>query len=1015
MKNKENIFYYIIFILSPFVFFYPFLKNGVIIGVVDSLNNFFPYYLFLAESINSGQLPLWWHYTNLGYPFIEILQGSVFYIINYIFIPFFKYDPILAYNLNLIFHIILLEFAIFFYSNFLFENKKISFLIAILGSFSGAFISYIDYKSFNNSFPWIIVSFFNLHLGIFKVLHQKKFYIKNFFFYGFCFSLIILIGHPNIIVYTLLYSFIYILSTLLLRKEYFIKIFIIWIFSILITFPIWIILFNIFNEYVPFTARNAFKESIYNVGSYSIEMLITYYFPFIYSNFYVNSFQVEGVVKFEVIRFISVLAIPSFAYFLYNFIKINKNKIDNYNFNTKFLFILTIGLLSFILSFGKYTIFHYLAYFFPFYSSIKISLRNLIFFDFSLLFCIGFFIKDFFINSVNQNQLKEKLILFFKLFVSSFFMILIILFIFLFFNNFISYFYKIFDISILNCIFFIFILFYFIVFYFYTNFYKYKNIFIFFICLFFFIEGILYFYNLDYFSLDRSYDFMKSKYDILLSKKTINNKDNVFILYFYKLKEPTIIYFTNLSSILSNIRDMNYYDPMSRFDKNYILNNLYFFYDFYQLWNIITLNFPLSIYGIKYIPYVYNLKDIASMNFDKKNLDVINSIYNISYQDYKKKIKNIILFDSLKKNNLKNNYFTFVYKEITNDNKVLLKDNKPVLLGILFDKENKIYGPINIILRIKKNNLKINPVLKYLEFLKDEDSDIHFGYVDSSKIINYIDKIPSSVIPDDKFIEYIIPFYLSNNILYDKNKKYIIFFLETKGNLEYIIDKVEIYLYPAYLSPTFKIDNKYYNTYPILSDNYIKINDKKIIVSSLLYNVNSNEFINFVDQVDISTDIFDFKKKLFTLEFDIEKKAFLDQLFLKELNKYSHIKNLKYKNNYSIINEKNIKDIKFTSAKILEYNIFEKYNEISFKVESRGDSFAVINHLYYKYWKAYIDNIEVPVLKTNGIVMGIVVPEGLHKVVLKYSPWYANFFFVPFVATIFYLIILIAIFIKKEL
>ncbi len=98
------------------------------------------------------------------------------------FIPIFKYDPVWAYDLNIIFHAILLEFCIFFYSNFLFNNKKIAFLISVLVPFSGAFIAYTDYKPFNNSFPQVILSLYNIHLFMFKIINEGKDYLKNLFF-----------------------------------------------------------------------------------------------------------------------------------------------------------------------------------------------------------------------------------------------------------------------------------------------------------------------------------------------------------------------------------------------------------------------------------------------------------------------------------------------------------------------------------------------------------------------------------------------------------------------------------------------------------------------------------------------------------------------------------------------------------------------------------------------------------------------------------------------------------------
>ena len=231
------------------------------------------------------------------------------------------------------------------------------------------------------------------------------------------------------------------------------------------------------------------------------------------------------------------------------------------------------------------------------------------------------------------------------------------------------------------------------------------------------------------------------------------------------------------------------------------------------------------------------------------------------------------------------------------------------------------------------------------------------------------------------------------------------FSLETFGSYQYELDKVDIFIYPSFLAPTFNKNLDNLNTYIRLADNYLKFQDKDILVSTLLYNTNSNDFIYPVKKIDVVNDIFEFKKKLYLLEFNIKSEALITKDSLENLKKYSYIKNLNYFQNYSKINENNIKELEFSSAKILNKNIFKKYNEISFEVEADKDSFIVVNHSYYKYWKAYVDNMEVPILNTNGIVMGVIVPKGKHQVILRYQPWYSKFFFLPFIMTFIYLLI----------
>ncbi|MDI6807396.1 MAG: YfhO family protein [Candidatus Eisenbacteria bacterium] len=67
--------------------------------------------------------------------------------------------------------------------------------------------------------------------------------------------------------------------------------------------------------------------------------------------------------------------------------------------------------------------------------------------------------------------------------------------------------------------------------------------------------------------------------------------------------------------------------------------------------------------------------------------------------------------------------------------------------------------------------------------------------------------------------------------------------------------------------------------------------------------------------------------------------------------------------------------------------LFTKYgfNELRIDLDTSGNSFLVLSDLFYPDWKAYLDNREVPVYRTNGMFRGIQVGPGKHALVMRYE------------------------------
>ena len=64
-----------------------------------------------------------------------------------------------------------------------------------------------------------------------------------------------------------------------------------------------------------------------------------------------------------------------------------------------------------------------------------------------------------------------------------------------------------------------------------------------------------------------------------------------------------------------------------------------------------------------------------------------------------------------------------------------------------------------------------------------------------------------------------------------------------------------------------------------------------------------------------------------------------------------------------------------------------KNDEVTYYSTTGTKQFAVFSEVYYKLgWKAYIDNVETPIYKTNYVLRGIVVPSGKHEIRFEFKP-----------------------------
>ena len=94
-----------------------------------------------------------------------------------------------------------------------------------------------------------------------------------------------------------------------------------------------------------------------------------------------------------------------------------------------------------------------------------------------------------------------------------------------------------------------------------------------------------------------------------------------------------------------------------------------------------------------------------------------------------------------------------------------------------------------------------------------------------------------------------------------------------------------------------------------------------------------------------------------------------DTAIIEQKDKIESLNNLEFDENASIalVNNKNDK-INYTSS-------------------STKKQLAVFSEIYYNLgWKAYIDNVETPIVKANYVLRGLVVPSGNHAIRFEFKP-----------------------------
>jgi len=114
----------------------------------------------------------------------------------------------------------------------------------------------------------------------------------------------------------------------------------------------------------------------------------------------------------------------------------------------------------------------------------------------------------------------------------------------------------------------------------------------------------------------------------------------------------------------------------------------------------------------------------------------------------------------------------------------------------------------------------------------------------------------------------------------------------------------------------------------------------------------------------------------------------------------------------NIVNQKSITGLnQFDTTSIIK--LISKSNDVlQYQAITKNTQLAVFSEIYYdKGWKAYIDNKEAPILKSNYLLRSLLIPAGSHTVKFEFKPesYYSNIIYAQICEWLSILLILILI------
>ena len=131
------------------------------------------------------------------------------------------------------------------------------------------------------------------------------------------------------------------------------------------------------------------------------------------------------------------------------------------------------------------------------------------------------------------------------------------------------------------------------------------------------------------------------------------------------------------------------------------------------------------------------------------------------------------------------------------------------------------------------------------------------------------------------------------------------------------------------------------------------------------------------------------------VDFQENKSAFGNAWFVSDLitvpsekEELTKLKSIQLKSQAIVNNDSGLTHHNFSLDSLATIRLTNYSTEnLEYSYTNKNDGFVVFSEMYYQNgWKAFIDDIETPIYKTNYALRGIKTPKGKHKVVFKFIP-----------------------------